>query len=79
MRAGADGDLFPVVIRGARRSPGGTLTAHFHVPGDLEELAFAGGVPRSGLNALAELLQAGDWGAGNSRRNRTFRCGSWAL
>ncbi|GIL92299.1 hypothetical protein Vretimale_18444 [Volvox reticuliferus] len=73
MEAGPDSDMFPVVIRGARRSPGGTLTAQFHVPGDLDDLGLNGGVPRAGLNALAEILQAGDWGGGTGRRNRTFR------
>lgn len=67
-----DGDL-PVVIRSARRSPGGTLTAQFHMPGDLDTLGLGGGGGRGGLNALAELLQAGDWGGGAGRRNRTFR------
>ncbi|GIL90739.1 hypothetical protein Vretifemale_18489 [Volvox reticuliferus] len=32
-----------------------------------------GGVPQVGLNALAEILQAGDWGGGTGQRNRTFR------
>lgn len=79
METGPDGDLFPVVIRGARRSPGGTLTAQFHVPADLDDLGLNGGMPRAGLNALAELLQAGDWGGGAGRRNRTFRCDSHGL
>ncbi|KAG2481908.1 hypothetical protein HYH03_019135 [Edaphochlamys debaryana] len=73
----ADGDLFPVVMRTARRSTGGTLTARFDVGGELEDLGLGGGgagVPRAQLSALAELLQGGgEWLGGSGRRNRTFR------